>query len=328
MGWLARALLLGIVVTALATAAFPGAQAPAPSPASISYVNRGQLMRDVTTLASPAFEGRGPGTPGGLKAREWIVGEFRTAGLSAAGTDDFLQPFALWGSAPSPQAPNSSDATGPMAANIVGRIPGRGATQKLLLVTAHYDHLGLRNGVLFPGADDNASGVAALLAAARYFVRNPPRHPMVFVAFDAEETGLRGARAFVSSRLVTSGEIGLVVNLDMVSRGRANDIFAAGTAYSPWLTPLLKEVQSRSAVTIRMGHDRPEASAGDLEDWTHLSDHGVFHDAGVPFVYFGVEDHPDNHKPTDTVDRINPRFFGDVADMIVDALRTFDDHVN
>ena len=327
MGWVARALLLGIVVAALSTAAFPGAQAPAPSTGAASYVNRGQLMRDVATLSSPALEGRGPGTPGGLKARAWLVGEFRTAGLSAAGTDDFLQPFALAERDPSVPPGGATGADGALGANVVGRIPGRGPTAKLLLVTAHYDHLGLRNGVLYPGADDNASGVAALLAAARYFVRNPPRHSLVFVAFDAEETGLRGARAFVASRLVAPDEIGLVVNLDMVSRSGANEIVAAGTAYSPWLVPLLKEVQNHSAVTIRLGHDRPD-TAGGLEDWTHLSDHGVFHDAGVPFVYFGVEDHPDNHEPTDTIERINPRFFGDVADMIVDALRTFDDHVN
>jgi Zn-dependent M28 family amino/carboxypeptidase len=151
---------------------------------------------------------------------------------------------------------------------------------------------------------------------------------MMFIAFDAEEIGLRGARAFLSSGLVTPGEIGLVVNLDMVSRNSANEIFAAGTAHSPWLTPLLEEVQRGSAVTIRLGHDRAGSAAGGLEDWTHQSDHGVFHDAGVPFVYFGVEDHPDNHEPTDTLERINPRFYGDVADMIVEALRTFDQHVN
>ena len=327
MDWLARAILLGLVVAALSTAAFPGAQAPPPTTIS-SYVNRGHLMRDVATLSSPAFEGRGPGTPGGLKARQWLVGEFRAAGLSAAGTDNFLQPFSLAARDTTSRPGNTTGSPGTTTANVVGRIPGSGATPKLLLVTAHYDHLGLRNGVLYPGADDNASGVAALLAAARHFVRNPPRHPMMFVAFDAEEIGLRGARAFLSSRLVAPGEIGLVVNLDMVSRSSANDIFAAGTAHSPWLTPLLEEVQSHSAITIRLGHDRPGSAAGGLEDWTHQSDHGVFHDAGVPFVYFGVEDHPDNHEPTDTLERINPRFFGDVADMIVEALRTFDEHVN
>jgi Zn-dependent M28 family amino/carboxypeptidase len=316
MGWVARSLLLGTIVAALSTVAFPGAQAPAPSTASVSYVNRGRLMRDVATLTSPAFEGRAPGTPGGLRARDWIVGEFKAAGVSAAGTDAFLQPFTISGEREL------------AAANVVGRIPGRGSAQKLLVVTAHYDHLGVRNGVVYPGADDNASGVAVLLEAARYFARHPPRHPMMFIAFDAEEIGLRGARAFVASRLVQLGEIGLVVNLDMVSRGGANDIFAAGTSHSPWLTPLLHEVQSRSAVTIRLGHDRPAAAAGGLDDWTRQSDHGVFHDAGVPFVYFGVEGHPDNHEPTDTLERINPRFFGDVADMIVEALRTFDEHIN
>jgi Zn-dependent M28 family amino/carboxypeptidase len=76
-------------------------------------------------------------------------------------------------------------------------------------------------------------------------------------------------------------------------------------------------------VTIRFGHDRPRAESG-VEDWTRSSDHGPFHDAGIPFVYFGVEDHPDYHRPTDTADRIDPRFFGDVADMIVEAVRTFD----
>ena len=61
-----------------------------------------------------------------------------------------------------------------------------------------------------------------------------------------------------------------------------------------------------------------------MDDWTTQSDHGVFHKAGVPFIYFGVVDHADYHQPTDTADKINPRFFGDVADMIVEAVVTFD----
>ncbi|MGH7339396.1 MAG: M28 family peptidase, partial [Candidatus Rokuibacteriota bacterium] len=110
-------------------------------------------------------------------------------------------------------------------------------------------------------------------------------------------------------------------------RSATNEMYAAGTAYSPWLRPILLDVQSRAAVRIRFGHDRPK-DAGGLDDWTRLSDHGAFHDAGIPFVYFGVEDHPDYHKPTDTADRIDPRFFGDAADMIVDALRALDDAID
>jgi hypothetical protein len=64
--------------------------------------------------------------------------------------------------------------------------------------------------------------------------------------------------------------------------------------------------------------------AGRVEDWTDQSDHKIFHDAGIPFVYFGVEDHADYHRPTDTAERIDETFFGDVADLIVEAVIALD----
>jgi hypothetical protein len=90
------------------------------------------------------------------------------------------------------------------------------------------------------------------------------------------------------------------------------------------LKPILDDVQTRAAVKMLFGHDRPAPFSGGLDDWTGQSDHGEFHKAGIPFIYFGVEDHPDYHKPTDTAEKIEPRFFGDVADMVIEALRTFD----
>ena len=93
---------------------------------------------------------------------------------------------------------------------------------------------------------------------------------------------------------------------------------------SPWLKPIVMDVQRRSGVTIKMGHDRPKKKRGDPDDWTNESDQGAFNDVHVPFLYFGVEDHADYHKPTDTVDKIDPTFFGNAADMIVEALVTLD----
>ncbi len=78
---------------------------------------------------------------------------------------------------------------------------------------------------------------------------------------------------------------------------------------------------------ILFGHDRPVQKAGNVDDWTDQSDHGVFAAHNVPFVYFGVEDHADYHRPTDTADKIDARFFGDVADMIVEAVKAFDEKV-
>jgi hypothetical protein len=107
----------------------------------------------------------------------------------------------------------------------------------------------------------------------------------------------------------------------MLARSNRNEIYAAGTYHYPWITPVLQDVQTRAAVTLRFGHDRP--GTGD-DDWTLQSDHGVFHRAGVPFVYFGVEDHPDYHRPSDTADKIDPAFFRNVVTMLDDAVRRLD----
>ena len=295
----------------VATLCLAALRAQAPAPAPTHHVDRAQLMRDVVALSAPGMEGRAAGTRGGMRARQWIEERFRVTGLMPAGAAGYIQPFTF-GRSPT------------RAANVVGRVAGRDPSVPIVVVTAHYDHFGIRRSVLYPGADDNASGVAALLAAARHFVANAPRRTFVFAALDAEEAGLHGARALVRSNLLPRGRVALNINIDMASRSDRNEIYAAGTYHSPWQRPILADVQMRSAVTIRFGHDRPAARAGGRDDWTPLSDHAAFHAAGIPFLYFGVEDHPDYHEPTDTVDRIDPRFFGDVADMLVEAMSTFD----
>ena len=323
-----RAALLLLNLAALLIQAPIAAQATTAATDPVAHhVDRAQLMRDVKTLAATAFEGRRTGTPGALKARQWLVDQFRTVGLEPAGTQEYVQPFTFTVRDTRALLPGGRPyRTDYAAANVIGRVPGRESRARLLVITAHYDHLGIRDGVLYPGADDNASGVAVLLAAARHFVRNPPRHSIMFAALDAEELGLRGARALIDPALLSRSGIAMNINLDMVSRSNKNEIYAAGTSHAPWLRPLLQDVQARTSVTIVFDHDRP-MDRGGLEDWTRSSDHGPFHDAGIPFVYFGVEDHPDYHKPTDTADRIDSRFLGDAADMIVEALRTFDARV-
>jgi Zn-dependent M28 family amino/carboxypeptidase len=270
-------------------------------------LDRARLLREVRVLAGAEFEGRATGSPGGMRARRWLIEQFGAAGITPLTASGYEQSFTVEGRA---------------AANVAGRVPGR-TSARTIIVTAHYDHVGIRNGVLYPGADDNASGVAALLEAGRHLVQEPPRHSFVLAALDAEELGQRGARALLAADTVPREAIALNINLDMVSRSTTRELFVAGTSYSPWQLPILRDVQRRSSITLRFGHDRPNAGRG-ADDWTHASDHGPFHDAGIPFVYFGVEDHPDYHKPTDTADRIEPRFFGDAVETILDAIRAFD----
>jgi Zn-dependent M28 family amino/carboxypeptidase len=274
------------------------------------HVDRDRLMADLRQVASAEFEGRATGTPGGLKARAWVADAFEHAPLEPAGSAGFLA-----------AVPTKDHGEG---ANLVGRLTGNEPGLPTIVVSAHYDHLGRKNGAIYFGADDNASGTVTLVAAARWFAAHKPRHTMLFVAFDGEELGLLGSKAFVKSPQFDASRTALDVNLDMVSRSDRNEIYASGVYQSPWLKPIVMDVQRRSGVTIKMGHDRPKKKRGDPDDWTDESDQGAFNSVHVPFLYFGVEDHADYHKPTDTADKIDPMFFGNAADMIVESLVTLD----
>lgn len=281
---------------------------PAPPEAAARRVNRDALMAAVRTLSAPELAGRRTGTPGAGKARDFLVRQLTAAGLEPPFAGGFVQPFRM--------------ASGIEGANVAGLVPGREPDVRAIIVSAHYDHLGIRDGILHPGADDNASGVAVLLAAATYFARHEPRHPMYFAAFDAEELMLAGARAFLRDAPVPLERIAINVNLDMLGRSERREIVAAGSSHTAWLLPILRDVQLRASVRIVPGRDRPGTSRRD--DWTTLSDHAVFHRAGLPFLYFGVEDHADYHGPGDTADRIDPGFFGDVADAVLETLIVLD----
>ena len=200
-------------------------------------------------------------------------------------------------------------------------VRGTSAPGRFIVVTAHFDHLGVRNGQIFNGADDNASGVAALLAVASRVSATKPAHSVVFAALDAEETGLNGARAFLAEPPVPREGIVMNVNLDMVGRDAKNLLFAAGTFHYPFLKAYLKDV-ARPPVVLRLGHDAPNVKGED--DWTRDSDHYPFHQAGIPFIYFGVEDEAQHHKATDDAETMTKEFFVGAANTILAAIRAFD----
>jgi Zn-dependent M28 family amino/carboxypeptidase len=198
--------------------------------------------------------------------------------------------------------------------NILGTVRGTTDPDRWIVVTAHYDHLGVRDDAVFNGADDNASGVAGLLALAEVFARARPRHSLLFIAFDAEELGLRGARAFIADPPIPLGSVALNVNLDMVGRNAAGELYVAGPAHNPALEPLIDQVAASAPVTLIKGHDRPGGRPSD--DWTTASDHGPFHLAGIAFLYFGVEDHPDYHRATDDFERIDGSFHARAVETV------------
>jgi Zn-dependent M28 family amino/carboxypeptidase len=264
-----------------------------------------RLLGDLSVLAHDSMEGRSPETAGSRRARTFLERELAATGARPA-HGAFAQPFA-W-----PEG---------RGVNFVAMVPGRGVVDEVVVLTAHYDHLGTLEGRTFNGADDNASGTAALLEVTRQLVAEPLRHTAVVAFLDAEERGSRGARAFVAAPPVPLARVALNVNLDMVSR-TAGVLWAGGAHHTPALRPILERLAAYAPLTLRLGHDRPGAPEGD--DWTSQSDHAVFHELGIPFVYFGVEDHPDYHRPTDDFERVDAGEFVTAVRTILLGVRALD----
>ena len=128
-----------------------------------------QLLRDVETLSSEAMAGRKAGTAGGAKARDYVARRFKESGLEFYAPSP-LQPFTFT----EPRATVEQQ-----GANVVGYVKGKTFPHRYLVVTAHYDHLGVRNGEIYNGADDNASGTAALFAMGKYFSKHRPAHSII-----------------------------------------------------------------------------------------------------------------------------------------------------
>lgn len=250
-----------------------------------------KLLNDLVTLSSDRLEGRRTGTEGNALAREYIVHRFDSLGLGKFG-DGYTVSFTF----------SSGQDTAVQGQNVLAFVQGKG--EGYIVVSAHYDHLGIRNGQIYNGADDNASGVAALLQFAEYFSGHQPQHTLIFAAFDAEEMGLQGARAFVANPPVPLNEIKLNVNMDMIAHNDKGELYATGTYHYPALKPYMKSDDEQ--VKILLGHDDRRLGH---DDWTNQSDQGAFHAKGIPFVYFGVEDHKDYHKASDTFENINQAFY-------------------
>jgi hypothetical protein len=279
-------------------------------PSSSKLIDAGQLLEDVRVLSADAMEGRGTGTPGGASARAYIARRFGEAGLKP-----------LWASFEQPFEVSARGEEARKGVNLVGYVRGKSYPERFIVVTAHYDHLGVRDGQIYNGADDNASGVAVLLQMAAHFGRAAPDNSLIFAALDAEEIGLVGARALVKQLRAEKRDVALNVNMDMVSHSERGELYASGAYQTPPLKPLLERIAAHAPVKLLLGHDRPEQGH---DNWTNQSDQYAFHTAGIPFVYFGVEDHKDYHKPTDDFETITQDFFVHAAETILDATQLFD----
>lgn len=274
-------------------------------------INSQKLLQDIQTLSADDMQGRGIGTPGGAKAREYVAKRFRESGILPF-KNDYLQSFEFANRVGSKMS----------GMNVVGYLEGKKFKDKYIVITAHYDHVGIQKGEIYNGADDDASGTAALFAIAEYFKKNKPLHSLIFVAFDGEESGLRGSKAFIEKPPVPLASIALNLNMDMIAHNDVNELYAVGTYAYPQLKPTLEKVAKTAKVKLLFGHEGPNVSKSD--DWTDQSDQGSFNKVKISFIYFGIEDHKDYHKPTDDFININQEFYTRAVETILEATKSFD----
>ena len=254
-----------------------------------------QLLVDIKSLSSTEMQGRETGSPGAARARNYIADRYAKLQLGAFNAV-YQQPFTYG---------FQQKKTG---VNLVGYLRGCTYPEHYVVVTAHYDHLGTQGRTVFHGADDNASGVAAMLELAARLSDNCPVYSYLLIATDAEENGLFGAKAFVDSPPVPLSNIVLNVNLDMIAHpDRRGKLYLTGANRYPALIAQLKP----ELTPLKFLHHRgPARKLRDRQryDWPNASDHGPFYRAGIPYLFFGGQVHRYYHTPDDTWQRLDPQF--------------------
>lgn len=269
-------------------------------PINEGHLDNHYITEVLSTLSSDNMGGRKFGAPSGYKAGDYLAKEFArfTLAFDSAYKKEFKK-----------QRIFGQKKTG---YNIVGYVKGKKFPTKYILISAHYDHLGKLEGKIFNGADDNASGVAALLALAKYFKNYPPNYSVLFIATDGEEENLAGAKAFVKQPVIELKHLILNINVDMIGQPGKNKRLYLLPSLDLKPTPQFKEhVVKLSGVCTRFGRPvRTRDIDGGIArtDWHNASDHKVFHDQGIPYIFMGVADHKHYHKPSDTFETINLEF--------------------
>ena len=305
-----RLLSLVLAASLAACAGAASSRSPAVDPNAIPALDSARLLGDLFRLAHDSMAGRAAMTPENAKARAFLVAELRRYGLQPVGAG-YEQPFSM----PRRNRPDSV-----RGVNVVAQVRGSKFPDRAIVVSAHYDHVPPRNGNVYNGADDNASGTATLLQLAAYFQRHVPEHTLIFAFFDAEEMGLLGARAFVANPPLPLAQIVANVNMDMVARGDNGTLWAVGTTPHPVMKPIVEALVPVAPVTLKMGFD----TGSGRDNWTALSDQGAFHAQGIPFVYFGVEDHADYHEPTDDPEKVNAGWYYSAARTVAAFVQRLD----
>ena len=251
-------------------------------------------MRDVSWLASDEMQGRHYRSIEARKAAKYIADAWKLAGLIPLPSTTSMY------------LPTDDPRDSP---NVAAMYQGSGDT--FVLLTAHYDHLKPRKtgkDRIYNGADDNASGTAALIAIADALskIQTPLESSIVLVAFTGEEANFVGSKHFANNSPIPLRAIRGLINLDMISRGEPNTIFLEGAPDAPRINIAI--VRANKEVGLKIIRNKHT-------DWLYRSDQAPFLEKNVPCIFLSVEDHEDYHQVSDHTEKIIPELAAKTAQL-------------
>ncbi len=296
-----RTVLLGTLL-GLASLASP-LQAQRPEPP--------RLLDDIRFLSDDRLQGRMTGSRGADSAAAYLARRFSQVGLQPA-AGGWFQSFTVGREAPAAGQAH----TGPLVGkNVIGILPGRDPVlrNQTIVLGAHYDHLGLggfgsldpdSTGLVHNGADDNASGAAALIQVAARLAASPPARTVVFIAFSGEELGLLGSAYYVKQPIYPLASTLAMVNLDMVGRLRNGRLIVYGARSAKEFPALLDSLNWYAGFDLKA-----------QGDGYGPSDHSSFYAAKRPVLHLFTDLHEDYHRTTDDWQKVNYDGLKRVADF-------------
>jgi aminopeptidase YwaD len=293
---------------------------------SATHADSTAIRRDIEFLASDQLEGRLSGTPGNDSAAAYIARRYRSLGLTPL-APGYVQPF----NARSAEDAHTGRTEPRPTQNVVALLRGRDPAlrDEYIVIGAHFDHLGRSpvsardpeaGNAIRNGADDNASGTAAVLDLARLLAADPPRRSVIFANFSAEELGLLGSSWFVNHSPVPTGSIVAMLNFDMVGRLRDDRLMVYGTATA---TELKGIVDSANAAGAAAGSAMLRVTGGG--DGYGRSDQSSFYAKDIPVLHFFTDLHEDYHRATDDADKINAAGEARVVELALRVARAIAD---
>ncbi len=268
-------------------------------------VYQAKQERLMTWLAHDMNHGRATGTRDAARVARYIETHFRQYGLEPFCEGSFYQPFL------------ADSASGTVGRNVIGIVPSAVPSDEYVLITAHYDHLGVLDGNIYNGADDNASGVTVLLNLADMFgtmkkTRTGPDKNIIFAALDAKELNMAGSKHFVDHLIIGKDSIICAINIDQIGTV-IEPVHKADTNFVIVLGEKTLRRQDRGLIDMcnryyNIGLDIDHTFYGS-ENFTRLfyqlSDQIVFHEAGIPALVFTSGFHRHTYKTTDDPDIIS-----------------------